>query len=803
MDTLLQDLRFAWHNLRRTPAFPLAAVATLALGIGATTAIFSTVNAVLLRPLPYPRPQDLYSLRTVLTDGRVTTGLLSPAELARLNNPDLSIERVAGLSPRDVTLLRDDDSAEHTQAYNVSDGFFELFGLPMTLGTSTLDPEAGNGPPVVVVSYEIWRDRYPGDMAVIGKPIHFAEGTATIVGVAPQGFDTPHGASFWFLTTPNPQRIDHNFEGFMRLRPGASVDRARSEMASVMAGLAREFPVADTSRAYTVQPLVESIVGKLGPILLLVLSATALLLVLACVNVTNLLLARGAARGREIAVRVALGAGRARIVRQLLTESIGLAAAGAGVGVAGAYLGIRVLLRIGASKFPRLESVPFDVHVLLFAVGALVTSGVLVGFAPALRLAATGVKTLMNERGRSSSGGRKTTRWLAAMTVAEIALAVVLVAGAGWLVRGFANLRTTDPGFVAEGRLLFDVALVGPKWRVGQAVIAAASSDLLDRLRGLHGVTAAGAASSFPLRGVGSNTLVVELHGEPAAPGREPSSMQRSASPGYFKAMGMTLLAGRDFNSDDRPGTVPVVVVTRTFVRRYLSGEDPLGRQFSYGYPKVDPGTESTIVGVVGDVAERSLDEVPEPAFYTSETQGTPRHYTVVVQNSLADETSLQSLIRGEVRTLDPHMAVDFEDASEVVGATTRRLQLGMTLMLLFGAAAIALAVVGIYGVIAYGVAERQVEMATRLALGATPGLIFRFVLKQGCGLTAAGGAIGLAMAYWSGRLVSNGLYEVPAADPLVLGAAVVLVVVLGVLATVIPAYLASHLDPARVLRAD
>ena len=304
---------------------------------------------------------------------------------------------------------------------------------------------------------------FGGDPAVVGKPIRFAEITTTVAGVAPRDFDTPPGANFWFQIPLDPQGVNHSFEGFMRVKPGTTIERARSEMEGVMAGVARDFPPSADNRVYVVRPLVESIVGELGPILVVVLSATGVLLVLACVNVTNLLLARGAARAREMAVRVALGAGRGRIVRQLLTESILLATVGAVVGVFGAYAFVRLLLTLGASQLPRLDAVSFDGRVLLFALVALVVSGVLVGFAPALRLAATDVNTLMNEGGRSGSGGRGTARWLGAMTIAEVALAVTLVAGAGWLVRSFDNLRTIDPGFAADGRLLFDAAAMGPQ----------------------------------------------------------------------------------------------------------------------------------------------------------------------------------------------------------------------------------------------------------------------------------------------------------------------------------------------------
>src|SRR5262245_16062626 len=313
MGTFLQDLRFALRNLRRTPAFPLAAIATLALGIGATTAIFSTVNAALLKPLPYPNPEDLYALRTTLTDGRVTSGMLSPVEIVRLNDPNLSIMRVAGLQPNDVTLLRSDGTPLKTVAYAVSEGFFEVFGLPMTLGGFEKGPPPPNTPAKVVVSYRTWQELYGGDREVVGKPIRFAEIATFVAGVAPRDFDTPHGANFWFQVPMDPRGVNHNFEGFMRVKPGANITRVRSEMDAVMNGIARDIPDDARSRVYIVRSLVESIVGELGPILVVVLSATGLLLLLACVNVTNLLLARGASRSREIAVRVAIGAGRGRI----------------------------------------------------------------------------------------------------------------------------------------------------------------------------------------------------------------------------------------------------------------------------------------------------------------------------------------------------------------------------------------------------------------------------------------------------------------------------------------------------------
>ena len=814
MATLLQDLRFALRSLRRAPAFPLAAIATLALGIGATTAIFSTLNAVLLKPLPYPDAQDLYNIRTTLVDGRVTTGLLSNGELSRLNAPGLAIVRAAGLQPNDLTLLRQDGTPQHVRVYGVSEGFFELFGLPMTLGGFTHDhfvppaplppgaPPGPGVPPLVVISHRVWRDLYSSDPSIVGQPIRFAEVATTIAGVAPKDFDTPHGGDFWFAQRLAPDDINHFFDGFMRLQPGATIERANAEMASVMSGLARDFPASDANRAYVTKPLVASVVGDLGPILLIVMSATGLLLLLACVNVTNLLLARGAARAREMAVRVSLGASRTRIVRQLLTELALLSGAGAVIGVGLAYAGVRALLALGASKLPRLDAVTFDGRVLIFALAALVISGLLVGFAPALRLASTDVRTLMGESSRSASGGRVTGRWLSAMTVMEIALAIVLVAGAGWLVRGFAGLRTTDLGFVAERRLIFDVSFLGARYPNGDTV-RASSQQLVDRLAALPGVTAVGATSNFPLKNAPEGSLIAAFHGEPLDPARPIGTRQRFVSTGYFTATGTRILKGRNFGPDDRPNTTPVAIINQAFVKRYLAGREPIGLRFAAGYPAPDPRNEVLVVGVVEDVRQKSVSDEAEPAFYAPLSQVPFRRQTVVIATSASDPSTLTAALRDEVQRFDPQIAVEIEPVPALVAATIQRQQLGMTLMLIFGTVAVLLAAVGIYGVVAYAVSQRRNEMATRLALGATPASVFWLVMKRGSMLALAGTVLGLTIAAASGRIVSSRVYAIRAADPAVLGGAVVLVLCITALATMIPAWRASRLKPSGVLHAE
>jgi predicted permease len=620
--------------------------------------------------------------------------------------------------------------------------------------------------------------------------------------VAPRDFDTPHGGDFWFSQQLNKDDVNHFLDGFMRLKPGVTLDRANAEMAPVMLGLARDFPASDLNRAYVTKPLVASVVGDLGPILIIVMSATGLLLLLACVNVTNLLLARGAARAREMAVRVSLGAGRGRIVGQLLTESAMLCGVGAIFGVLIAYVSVRALLILGASKLPRLDAVTFDSGVLLFVLATVVVSGLLVGFAPALRLAGTDVRTLMNESGRSTSGGRATSRWLSVMTVAEIALAIVLVAGAGWLVRGFAGLRNTDLGFLAEKRLIFDVSFLGPKYPNGDAV-RTASRVLTDRIAAVPGVTGVGATSNFPFRNTPENSLIAQFHGETLDPAHPIGTRQRFVSQSYFASMGTALLQGRDFGPDDRANTTPVAIINKTFVKRYLSGRDPIGVQFSAGYPAPDPRNEVVVIGVVDDVRQKTVSDAAEPAFYSPLAQVPLRRQTIVVASSLTDVATLESAIREEVRRLDPQIAVEFQRVTDLVAGTIRRQQLGMTLMLIFGCVAVLLAAVGIYGVVAYAVSERRGEVATRLALGATRGSVFWLVMRQGGRLALIGTAIGLAVAYVSGQIVASQIYAIRASDPLMLGGAIVLVVAITTLATMIPAWRASRLAPSAVMHGE
>ncbi len=811
MGVFLQDLRYAVRKLASAPAFTLAAVSTLAIGMGATTAIFSTVNATLLRPLPFDRPDDLVALRTRYTDGRVTTGLVAMAEVIRIKQANISVTNAVGFqtSPFQATLLRDNAPPVHVAAYGVSEGFFELFGRPMTLGRTFTHEEhlamRGNGPgppPIGVMSHRVWAQMFGSDPQIIGKTIRFAELEAQVVGVGPRDLDVPHEADFWLNMRPAADDVGHGQDAIVRMKPGTTLDRLRAELQGVMAGLGRDFPIADAGREFIAQPLTASIVGDLGPTLLVVFGSTALLLLLACVNVTNLLLGRGAARAREVAVRTALGASRGRIMRQLFTESFVVTVLGAIAGTAFALAGVRALQAMGASKLPRLDSVPFDAHVISFASLILVVSAVMLGVAPALRMARTDLKTLMNESGRSASGGRATARLMGAMTIAEVALALMLVAGAGWLVQSFSKLRNTDPGFTAAGRVLVDLRPNPQSVRGGQATVTW-TRNLFDRLRALPGVTGVGSTAAFPLRGTLDSSVFVQFQGDAFDEAHPMGTRMRLVSPGFFEAMGVPLDRGRDFGVGDRNNTQLVAIVNRQFAKRYLAGKDPLTASFAWGYPMIDARRFHKVIGVVGDIRYRSIAEEAEPSFYVSQGQFPFPRQTVIIASKMADVSPVVSAVRAELARTEPDLAVDIDTAEHFVAGTLSRQQLGMTLMLIFGATALVLAAVGIYGVIAYASAQRLGEIATRLALGASQTDVFWLMMRRGMWLAVVGVVIGLGAAYAGGRAVSSMVYGVRASDPVVLAGATAVVGLLTWIATAIPARHASRTDPILALRAD
>ena len=801
LDDLAHDVRYALRTLAQRPGFTAVALATLALGIGATTAMFSVANAALLKPLPYPRWEDLRTVRTRFTDGRVTSGLIAPLELGRLNDPSLPIVRAAASVRFDAALLVDDNTPHPIVAHGVSEGFFDVVGLPLAIGPGfSAQHFRTNGPNAVVISHRLWQDVFGGDPGVVGRTLRLEGANVPIVGVAMRDMDLPKGTEAWFNLQGDPQSTSHGFDGYIRVRPGTSPESLVSGLAIVAERLGREYPGPEGNRAFVIQPLVNAIVGDLRPMLVIVLSATGLLLVLACVNVTNLLLARAAGRAREMAVRAALGASRTRIVRQLLTESMVLATAGAVAGVLLAYVGVRVMLVAGASKLPRLQTVTFDWSVLLFAGAMLIVSAIGVGLAPSLQMAGSGLEKVLRESGRALRGVKSTRRALRVMIGAEIAVAVILVAGAGWLVRSFTNLEKGDHGFIDRGRLVFDLSLSSDRYR-NPALRSAWTHALLGSLRELKGVVAVASSSDFPMRSGGVNNLLIQLDGWPES---HVVANLHVVSPSFFEAMGIRMRQGRGFSDDDRPATAPVAIVNETFVRRYMDGRNPLTARVSFGFPRVDPRSERAIVGVVGDVKYASLWNRAEPAFYLPEDQSPGlRSVSVVVFTKVANPNDLIPSLQAEIHKADARLPFTVEPVPALVSAMLARQKLGVTLMLLFGALALVLAAIGIYGVIAYASTERLSEVATRMALGATPSNIVWLLTREGGVVAIVGTALGLVAAYATGRLASAWLYEVRPSDPMILSLALAVVLVVTMVATLIPVRRASRTDPALALRSE
>jgi len=802
LDAFSRDIRYALRTLARTPGFTFAAVGTLALGIGATTAIFSVANAALLRPLPYPGWSDLRTVRTTFTDGRVTSGLVGPLEMSRMKDPKLPIVQAAMSLRFDETLLRDGQAPLTIAAAGVDEHFFPLFGLPLQLGAGfTPDQFARNdkAAPSVVLSHHFWTTVFGSDPHVVGKTIRRVDGDWRIVGVASPDMDVPRGIDLWVNLHVNPESTDHSFDGYLRVQPGTTPEQLSSSLAIVAGRLGHDYPGPEGNRAFIVQPLVETLVGDLRPILIIVLSATALLLVLSCVNVTNLLLARATRRSREIAIRAAVGATRRRIITQLLVESLVLAGAGTLAGLGVAYGGVRLLLVYGASRLPRLEAVPFDSPVLLFAIAMLVICAIGVGLAPALQLAGGGLERFLSEGGRSVTGARLTNRALRTMIVVEVAVAVTIVAGAGLLARSFVNLQREDPGFQRHGRLTFDIQLPSSHYQAPDKRRVWLDT-LLTNLQGVPGVRTVGAASDFPLRDSISSRPRIELDGW--SPAHEHVvALQRIVTADFFNAMGMRVLQGRRFTSFDREATAPVAIVNEAFVRKYLDGRDPLTAQVSYGFPSVNPKTRRPIVGVVNDV-KYSLWDAADPAFYLVQDQaGVTQRLSIVVTTDGSDPNALIPAIRAEVDKLDPQLALTVEPVSALVASTLTRQKLGTTLMLLFAGIAVLLATIGIYGMIAYATAARHTEIATRLALGATGRNVFWLLSRQGLTVAAAGAITGVAVAYGAGRLVASWLYEVRASDPVILASALVVVLGVTMVATLLPIRRACRIDPSASLR--
>lgn len=799
------QLKVALRSLWRQPSFMATAVGALALGIAAPTALFAVVQATMLRPLPYANAGDIYTVRTTMTDGRFTIGLVAPEELASMRRATNLVVGSALVQRFDDSLGGDGSEARQIITVGVTEGFFDVFGVPMAMGRPFATDDHNPGPVrPVVLSGRAWRTLFAADQAIVGKTIRLAtRGSALVVGVAPDAFDAPHDTDLWFADQ-TAEHIGHLYDAYVRLRPGITPEAVQASLGPMWDMLGTKYPDMAKNRIFVFRPLLSSIVGDLGPTALIAFAATALLLLLAMANVTNLLLARGAVRARDLAVRVALGASRWHLIRQLLAESMLIALAAAAIGIPLAYGAVRAIVAIGGDALPRVDGLRFDPMVALFAAGVMMLAGVTVGLLPALTTADARLMSMANEAGRGGMQSTRTRRLLAALVVCEVTLAIVLVAGAGRLLLSARNLLAVDPGFTADGRLIIDALL--PRFPYGAEGRATAwSADVTRRLREL-GATHVGMASSLPLRREWDSTTFTDIVGRPVEPQVRPNGRMRIVSPELFETLDMRVRLGRAFTLDDRADSEPVVMVNDAWVAKFLpAGTDPLGERLAGLFVrrvdgKFEPQT-APIVGVVADVRYFGLDRSPEPIVYFVDTQRTVLRRSYVVTSADGRPERLIPEIRAALRQLDPQVPLQFETMANVVSASLVWSRLGVLLMGTFGAVSLLLAGTGVFGVLAFVGAQRHGEMAVRLSLGATRGGVFSLMLAQGARFALVGGVIGTALAWWMGRLMSRYVYQVDAANLVVLGGSALVVTVVALAAATAPARRAAVVEPSRALR--
>jgi putative ABC transport system permease protein len=799
----MRDLRYALRALSRNPGFSLAAILVLALGIGANSAIFTVIRAVLLAPLPYPDPDRLVRLYERDVVGTYPFNVVSGPNFYDWKKEANSFEAMgfygdwsASLSPSDGGLPEDLDAAI------CEPGFFRTLGVQPILGRAFSDEDdQQDAPRVVVISHALWVRRFGADPAILGSTIRLGV-PYTVIGVMPETFDFPTASvSVWFpvarMINPNYrlQRGNHRFQVIARLKRGVSTEQARTELDGIAKRIRQQYPEALTGRGANVASLAERDVSRVRPMLLVLFGAVGCVLLIACVNVTNLLLARAVARKREVAVRIALGAGRSRIARQFLAESLLISIIGASIGLALAILATGPIIKM-AGYIPRIEKVHVNAIVLVFTAAVAILTGLVVGLVPALTSSRHTLSSSMQEGGRSTTAGRGRGLFRDGLIAVEVALSLMLLIGAGLMLKSFANLRAVDPGFNPDRMLTLGFALPPQNYKTpGQ--IAAFYRDLLDRVRAMPGVQTAGIITVAPLRGhFMDNTFTVDGH-PPLPPGHFLDAVVRSVDPEFFKAAGIALKRGRVFTPAEWLDGADKAVITESMARTFFRDEDPIGKRI-----RTERRSSFEIVGIVADTRQ-NLASPPEPMMYFPLFRGDMNFATLLVRTS-GDPNLLSLPIQKEMRALDSDLpAVTVKTMDEIMWGSTQQSRFGLTLIGLFAGLAVVLASIGLYGVLAYSVGQRTSELGVRMALGASRSAISKLVVLQGFKPALVGIALGVAGGIAGTRLLQSSLFEVSPIDPAVIGGVAVLLIAITLAACFVPAWRATRIDPAVALRVE
>jgi len=801
MDTLLQDLRYAVRQLYRRPGFTTVAVLTLALGIGATTAIFTVINSVLLRPLTYGQPDRLVMVWERNNARPRDRNVVNADNYRDWKDRATSFSALAAFTWSSTTFTG--AAPEIVDGRAVTANFFRVLGLTPQLGRVFTDAEAlPGGPAIIVLSDGLWRRRFGADSAIIGRAVPVAGGSAVVLGVMPSALrPLPWGTEqYWEpyrLGPRQPTRGGRNAQVVGRLRPGVSVAQAQTEIAQIARDLEHEHPNFDTGWSASVLPLTDEIVGSARRVLLLLLGAVSFVLLIACANVSNLMLVRADGRRREFAVRTALGASRVRLVRQWLVETTLIAGVGGLLGLLLAIWGVDLLVASGPDTLPRLAEITLDGRVFAATGGLALATGLVVGLPAALGTTHSLLAGRMSSR---LTTDRRAARFRSGMVVIQVSLALVLLAGAGLLVRSLQRLLTIDPGF--DPRQVLTVQVDLPQATYADAGRQTALvARLLDRVRELPGVKSAGAINFLPLIEAGSATRFT-IVGRPAPlPGQWTSADIRVVDPGYFAAMGIPLRGGRYPTTADHAASPPIVIVNETMARRYWPDGNAVGQrlQVSWAHPDAHP----EVVGVVGDVHRNRLDVDVRPMIYYVHAQEPSTSMTLVVRHG-GGVSPLTTAIRSVVRALDPELPItSVAPMSTIVAKSIADRRYPMLLLSVLAVLAVVLAAIGLYGLLSYTVSQRTREIGIRMALGAKGGDVLRMIVGGGMRLTGIGLAVGVAVTLVAARALDRLLYGVASTDPLTLVGVTVVFAVVAIVSTVLPAARATRVDPVTTLRSE